>query len=271
MHGVLAGEKARHTMMQVDRALDTLQQQRPKRLSPPKLPQISELRFNQQKVQRRAMSIPPRRPTAESAKQEIMMLGSSQQEALKSLVNNNAFLGRGRFSQRGASVNEAMQTQPISPPSIIQVKGTSSVIQQMIFPSRGSKVQVCLPSTSTRRTPKQLEKEQNTSIYGLPLYQPTEYQPQQNLTLDAQHPLFIDDRAFSMMKLNMPNSADQVEVDKLVPLGVDRGSKSQLLERNETKKNLTRQSCSHLTSETSEQVVLAPTSRLNTPPSMKDE
>ena len=61
----MGGDKASKTMIYVDKVLDH-HVQKPKHRGPsPRLPQISELRFKEQD-KRRAVSIPPRRTTADT-------------------------------------------------------------------------------------------------------------------------------------------------------------------------------------------------------------
>ena len=76
MQGVMGGDKANKSIIYIDKVLDHVQ--KPKLRGPsPRLPQISELRFQEQD-QRRAMSIPPKRPTADG----ILQMFNSQEEAL---------------------------------------------------------------------------------------------------------------------------------------------------------------------------------------------
>ena len=171
MQGVFGGEKARQTLTNIDRALN---QQQQVMAATSRLPKITENRVST--FNKRSHSIQPRN----AATAQNTLHSNSNQLVLQSLVNNNAFLGRGKFqsNQRGSSIPSTTKNnpanQPVSPPSI-EVKGQSSTIQQMIYSKRGSKVQVRLPGSQRRNGgfPSGAHyPEVANSIYGMPTYVP---------------------------------------------------------------------------------------------------
>lgn len=110
MQGVLGGETAAQNLMALENTVLGFIQGR--------LPKICDPRFSKG-GKRRAASIPPKTASA-----TVGALISPNNAKLQSLVNNNAFLGRGKFSQRGHSVTP--HNQPGSPPSI-SVQGTGNI------------------------------------------------------------------------------------------------------------------------------------------------
>ena len=118
----MGGEKARHTLLALDAALDSTI------LAPnnTRLPKISDMRFSHH-GKRRAASIPPKTAATSTV---TALLSQTNNAVLQSLVNNNTFLGRGTYnSNRNNSIttSPSNQREPMSPPSI-QVQGTRNVL-----------------------------------------------------------------------------------------------------------------------------------------------
>jgi len=115
LQGVFGGEKARQALVALDSKVASLQTSGQR-----KLPKISDKRFSEH-GKRRAASIPPK--TAAS----LCLSSPTRHSIQQRLVNNNAFLGRGKFSTQRGSTIPASPTIPVSPPSI-SVTGKGSVI-----------------------------------------------------------------------------------------------------------------------------------------------
>ena len=88
LQGVLGGENAKDTLTTLNHTINQMGMTN-------KLPKIKDVRFSQH-GKRRATSIPPKTAAATIGAN----MSTPNNARLQSLVNNNAFLGRGTFTSR---------------------------------------------------------------------------------------------------------------------------------------------------------------------------